>query len=284
MIKLMALSDIHQMGSKWKLLVKESLAQKPDVIAIAGDLLPKDQGIPAQMSFKNSLFKYAQQIRNAGIDIVLTLGNDDNINFIRYMRLGEEQDLWHYLQDSFCEIRGYTFVGMPYVPDHPFGYKQWVRGETRKDLRIDKIQLGATLMLDTFNDYHTISDYKVWLSEQDTLDEKLEHLARQVKDMSKSIWLIHAPPSTCGLDVCADRREVGSNAVLRFITRHQPLLTIHGHIHKSPYYSGRWFAKIDKTISIQAGQTGYELHYANVKIDDTGITMTHSVLDKGEPK
>jgi Icc-related predicted phosphoesterase len=280
----MVLADIHQMPSKWKLLVKEAIAQKPDVLAIAGDLLPKDRGIPEQMNFHDSLFKYAKQIRNAGIEIVLTLGNDDNINFVPYMRDGEEKDLWHYLQDSFCEVQGYRFVGMPYVPDHPFGYKQWVRGETRDNLRIDTLQLGEPLMLNADNEFHPISDYANWLSVQDTLDEKLEWLARQVKDMSKSIWLIHAPPSLCGLDVCVGLREVGSETVLKFITRHQPLLTIHGHIHESPVYSGRWFAKNCNTTSIQAGQCDNRLWYANVRIDDMGVTMSHSVLDKGEPQ
>ena len=283
-MKLMALADIHQMSSKWKVLVKEAIARHPDVVVIAGDLLPKDNGIPAQMEFRNALFKYAKKIRDNGIELVLTLGNDDNINFIPYMRTGEEQGLWHYLQDSFCEISGYHFVGMPYVPDHPFGYKQWVRGETRKNIRISGFQFSEPLMLDTFNEFHEISDYKNWLTQQETLDEKLESLARRVKDMSKSIWLIHSPPTHLGLDVCADKREVGSDSVSRFIEKHQPLLTIHGHIHESPIYSGKWFGKQGRTTSIQTGQNDTRLWYANVLIDDMGITMSHSILDKGEPK
>ena len=42
------------------------------------------------------------------------------------------------------------------------------------------------------------------------------------KDMKKSIWLIHAPPSDLFLDVCCHGAKVGSNAVLKFIQQYQP--------------------------------------------------------------
>jgi uncharacterized protein len=52
--------------------------------------------------------------------------------------------------------------------------------------------------------------------------------------MSRSIWLIHEPPAYLGFDHCATGDKVGSPLVYKFISDHQPLLTIHGHIHEAP--------------------------------------------------
>ena len=46
-MKILATTDIHQMISKWKELVKICKADKFDVVALAGDLLPMKKYIIA---------------------------------------------------------------------------------------------------------------------------------------------------------------------------------------------------------------------------------------------
>ena len=280
-MKLMALSDIHQMSSKWKLLVKEAKEKKPDVVAIAGDILPKDRGIPEQLNFRDSLFKYAQALKDAGIELVLTLGNDDNQLFIPYMREGQEKGLWHYLENNSCEIAGYTFVGMPYVPDHPFGYKYWVRSESRGNTRIDPQQFSEPLEMSSHNEFRLIPDYKKWLENQESIQDILIRLSVETAALAKSIWLIHAPPSELGLDVCSHGQRVGSDAVLQFIKVSQPMLTIHGHIHESPEYTKIWQNQVGRSICVQAGQLGVKLYYTMITIDGGVKDITHSVYGQG---
>jgi len=98
---------------------------------------------------------------------------------------------------------------------------------------------------------------------EEVLARRLDVLASQVTDMSRSIWNIHVPPYNSGLDIAPEldanfkpvthggqmnEIPVGSRAVREAIERHQPLLTLHGHIHES-----RSVAKIGRTTSINPG-------------------------------
>ncbi|MFX1436377.1 MAG: hypothetical protein ACFFAA_04105, partial [Promethearchaeota archaeon] len=57
------------------------------------------------------------------------------------------------------------------------------------------------------------------------------------------------------LDVTHDGRKVGSKAEYEFIKKNQPKLSLHGHIHESPDFSGKWHSQLRKTICIQPGQS-----------------------------
>jgi Icc-related predicted phosphoesterase len=84
-----------------------------------------------------------------------------------------------------------------------------------------------------------------------------------VPDASKAIFNLHCPPFKSGLDeapaIDADLRllhggralrPVGSTAVREAIERHQPLISLHGHIHES-----KGAVKIGKTLSINPGSS-----------------------------
>ena len=82
-----------------------------------------------------------------------------------------------------------------------------------------------------------------------------------------------------GLDICCHGAKVGSDAVYEFIERHQPLMTVHGHIHESSEYNGgKWYEKQGKTLCMQGGQIGFDLHYAVLDIENGKITnRKHSI-------
>jgi uncharacterized protein len=96
------------------------------------------------------------------------------------------------------------------------------------------------------------SNYTPWQTPreetEDELYDRLEALVEQIRDPRRAIFMIHVPPHDSGLDTAplldenlrptvsagdVLRGPVGSTAVRRLIERHQPLLTIHGHIHES---------------------------------------------------
>jgi hypothetical protein len=93
------------------------------------------------------------------------------------------------------------------------------------------------------------------------LAAKIEAVASQVPDMERAIFNFHAPPYGTGLDEApalddtlrpihggAVMKPVGSTAVRDAILKHQPLLSLHGHIHES-----RGVKRMGRTLSINPG-------------------------------
>jgi len=93
------------------------------------------------------------------------------------------------------------------------------------------------------------------------LAAKIEAVATQVPDMGRAIFNFHAPPFGTGLDEApaldanlrpmhggAVMKPVGSTAVRDSIMSHQPLLSVHGHIHES-----RGVKWMGRTLAINPG-------------------------------
>jgi len=138
--------------------------------------------------------------------------------------------------------------------------------------RAELVELGEGRMveIDGFSMISTgWSNHTPWNTHREDTEEKLgeriESMASQVPDASRAIFNLHCPPYKSGLDeapaIDADLkllhggralRPVGSTAVRQAIERHQPLLSLHGHIHES-----KGAIKIGKTLSINPG-SAYE--------------------------
>lgn len=125
-------------------------------------------------------------------------------------------------------------------------------------------QLGTGL-LSTQEGFQEIKDWPAYARSLPTLHDELTSLVRP-QNMNKTIYVIHMPPARLGLDKCYSGVEVGSRAVYDFIKKNQPLLTLHGHIHESPQMTGKWFAKLGKTICIQPGQLD-DLTYVTIALN-----------------
>ncbi|MBI4763193.1 MAG: metallophosphoesterase [Deltaproteobacteria bacterium] len=78
-----------------------------------------------------------------------------------------------------------------------------------------------------------------YFSKNPTMEEELADLPVP-RSYEKTIFLFHAPPFQTRLDHLYEGRPFGSRAIRRYIERYQPLLTLHGHIHESPYQSGNY--------------------------------------------
>jgi Icc-related predicted phosphoesterase len=136
--------------------------------------------------------------------------------------------------------------------------------------RSDLVELGEGRMveIDGFTMISTgWSNHTPWNTHREESEEKLaeriEAMASQVKDSSKAIFNLHCPPYKSGLDeapaIDADLkllhggralRPVGSTAVREAIERHQPLISLHGHIHES-----KGAVRLGKTLSINPGSS-----------------------------
>jgi uncharacterized protein len=96
---------------------------------------------------------------------------------------------------------------------------------------------------------------------EEDLAAKIEQLAALVPDMGRAIFNFHAPPYGTGLDEApalddtlrpmhggAVMKPVGSTAVRDAILKHQPMLSVHGHIHES-----RAIKRMGRTMAINPG-------------------------------
>ena len=136
--------------------------------------------------------------------------------------------------------------------------------------RSDVVELGEgrVLEIDGFSMISTgWSNHTPWNTHREEtegkLGERIEAMASRLPDASKAIFNLHCPPFKSGLDeapaIDADLRllhggralrPVGSTAVREAIERHQPLISLHGHIHES-----KGAVKIGKTLSINPGSS-----------------------------
>lgn len=281
-VKVLALADVHQSAEKWSQLVSAVKNLKPDLVLIAGDIYPKDEGILNQVNYSNRLRNHAEAIRNVGAEIVLIPGNDDNRLIVPELVKGDAEGLWHCVADRVKEIKGFEFCGCPWIRDYPFGYKHWVAPESPEDLSISPFQIGPPLTIDDKNEVEAIINFEAYLKKKRSIIESLDHTAGMVKNMKNSIWLIHEPPAGLDLDLCASGDRVGSPLVYKFLEEKQPLFSIHGHIHEAPKYNGGiWAAKIGRTFCVQPGQLDEVLYYVTFKLNTGRVErLSHSVYGK----
>jgi Icc-related predicted phosphoesterase len=103
----------------------------------------------------------------------------------------------------------------------------------------------------------------------------------------RTIFSLHCPPHGSGLDDAPELTEdmrlkhaghapvpCGSTAVREAIERHQPTLSLHGHIHEA-----RGSARIGKTLCINPGSS-YEQGELLVELDG-GKKIKNFVLTSG---
>ncbi len=284
-MKVLALADVHQSERHWEMLVDAVEKEKPALVLIAGDLLPKYEGILAQVTFVPRLREHAAAIKSAGSELILILGNDDNQLVVPEMEKADREGLWHYIPDRVRKIKGYEFCGCPWIRDYPFAYKYWVAPDGPGEIYIDPVQLGPPAEISEANEIEIIEDLEDYLASKLSVTESLEGMVEQVEDLGRSIWLIHDPPSYLELDLCATGSRVGNPAVYRFLEEKQPLLSLHGHIHEAPVYNnGIWVARVDKTWCIQAGQTEPALSYTTFDLIEGAVyNLRHSLYGKLRP-
>jgi Icc-related predicted phosphoesterase len=127
-------------------------------------------------------------------------------------------------------------------------------------------------------------------SEED-LAKRIDDLTQQIPDMGRAIFNFHAPPFNTGLDDApaldenlrpkhggAVMEAVGSKAVRDAITAHQPMLSVHGHIHES-----RGVRKMGRTLAMNPGSvyTDGVLQGAVIDLNEKKKKITRYILVNG---
>ena len=272
-IKIFYTTDLHGKVWKYKAIIEILKHIKVDLVIIGADILPN-----GQTEFGNKLFineklpRFFEQIKTP---IIIDFGNDDFYMFYDLFKK-RVKEYEHVFVSHMKEIiiGDYSIIGMHFVPDYPFGIKDWCRSE--KDYLIDPSQLGKPVK--TINGYiENINDLEKYFENLPMIEDYLSIMPKP--SCKKVIYNMHAPPRTLGFDICGGgKQHVGSYAITKFIQDRKPLLTLHGHIHESSYYSGFTINKlIPETVSIQPGQL-HDLTYCTFDLDNIENTYLKTVM------
>jgi len=261
-------TDLHGCAWKYDAALDAAKALKAEVVVNGGDLYPKNvDDLMEQRFFLKFLDEHFSKYARAGIAYLLMPGNDDLAIFDdRLDEACRRHENVHCIAQRKVSIGGHDFIGFNWVKDYPFRLKDRCRLDY-ESCPLDR-QLGTGL-LSTTNGLSEIDDWFSHVSQLPTLKDELAKLPSP-KDPSKTILVTHMPPSRLGLDVCSGGQAVGSDSIRLYVLKTQPLLSLHGHIHESPWVSQGWMAPLGRTTCIQPGQMS-NLCYVMIDTDNMAI-------------
>lgn len=172
---------------------------------------------------------------------------------------------WMALADERLEGTGISCFVCP-GNDDQFDIDEVIRAAKRVELAEGRVvELDGFQMVST--GWSNVTPWKTYREEEeDELEERIERCVTQVTaSPERTIFSLHCPPYGTGLDEAPELTEdmrlkhagrapvpCGSKAVRAVIERHQPALSLHGHIHES-----RGSARLGRTLCVNPG-SAYE--------------------------
>ena len=257
-------ADLHGRTDRYVKLFQEIASTRPAAVFLGGDLLPAAFGPHEQDAFIADTLvpgfsALRLQLDRAYPHVFIILGNDDLRLHEGAIIEAEGLGIWVYAHQRRVAWSGYSVYGYACVPPTPFQLKDWERYDVSR--YVDPSCLSpeegwrSVPVPPHELKYRTIADDLRMLALEDAHDE--------------AIVLFHTPPYDTKLDRAAlDGKaidhapldvHVGSIAVRHFIEAHQPLLTLHGHIHESARITGSWHDRMGRTRMLSAAHDGDEL-------------------------
>jgi len=312
-LKIFFATDIHGSEVCWRKFLNSAAFYKADLVILGGDVTGKVMvpivargghwqvtlaGEALQLDTAQELEEIQRQIRNRGSypaivtpDELQELSAEEGAVDRRFtVEMTRSLDRWMDMADG--KLRGGT---IPCV----------LNGGNDDIWEIDDIieaspvvSFGEGKVLD-LGGFHLVSmgwtNPTPWdtfrEAPEDQLAEKIEAVASLVPDMEKTIFNFHAPPFGSGLDEApaldaslrpthggAVMKPVGSTAVRDAILRHQPMLSVHGHIHES-----RGIKRLGRTLAINPGSVYGDgvLQGAVLELNEKKAKVTKYLLVNG---
>lgn len=282
-------SDIHGNEVQYEKLVNYAIKISADFVIIGGDIAPKNftknDFIKGQRSFlKNKLPKllFTLKKRLPNIKIFLMMGNDDCMANMDIIEQGAG-DLYFLIHNKRLKLTDkFDIIGYSNVPITPFGIKDW----EKYDFSNTPANLETEYLERKKSNYRlkakksVINGWKefVFTSEIEKKDSIQKDLTQKLflGNSDKTIYALHSPPNNTNLDMILPHTKsigahVGSMALRLFIEKHQPYLTLHGHIHETVEMSGEFKDKIGNTLCLTSGNhnVGEKLAVLIFQLDKT---------------
>jgi Icc-related predicted phosphoesterase len=282
-MKVFFATDIHGSEVCWRKFLNSAAFYKADLVVLGGDVTGKVmipivarqgywqvtvRGQEYRLESQQELDDIQRQIRNSGSypaivspDELQELSKEEGAVDRRFtLEMTRSLDRWLDMADG--KLRGGE------IPCILNGGNDdiWEIDDIIEQSPCVSFAEGKVLELDGF---HLVSMGWTNPTPWDTFREapepelatKIEAVVSQVPDMERTIFNFHAPPYGTGLDEApaldaelrpmhggAVMKPVGSTAVRDAIQEHQPMLSVHGHIHES-----RGVKKMGRTLAINPG-------------------------------
>ena len=220
---------------------------------MGGDILPRRSSAERYLS-KNFFPEILKLKRDTRFFVIM--GNDDPRVYERYFLDADREGIIDYVHGDVRQFKHLNVVGYTMVPPTPFRLKDWELYDVSRNLDPGDISPEEGV--------RTV-DVDPRSIKFDTISSQLKTLSN-LSDPKKTIYIFHSPPydtplDRAGLDgVKVDHApldlHVGSIAIRRFIERHQPPLTLHGHIHESRSITGQWRIRLGNTWCFNGSNDG----------------------------
>ncbi|MBP2673959.1 MAG: putative phosphoesterase [Deltaproteobacteria bacterium] len=267
-------TDLHGHIGKYERTFTFAKETGAALVINGGDISPAGRRHEDHERFyREFLGPYFARYQDAGIRYMTLTGNDDLGTLDGLLdEICAKTPLVTHLSQRMAEVDGYTFIGMNRVTDFPFRLKDRARRDAAGSAFGNQFGHGV---LSTPDGFQEIPDWPAYAETLPTIEEELNALPVPA-DPARAVYVLHGPPSGVGLDKVRGGAAVGSPATLAFLSRVQPLLSLHGHIHESPEVSGVWRTKVGRTVCLQPGQSSEELTVVLGRLDD--MTFERKIL------
>lgn len=287
-MRLLYTSDLHGNASVYESLLALAAERRAEAVVVGGDLLPHTSrlatAIGRQRAFVADVLRpLLADFRRAhpAAAIYLLPGNDDWAAAVAALDDLESEGLVHQLHQRVHPLPageearpgGARFLaGYACVPITPFSIKDYERR--------DEGPPPAYSFEMAFISHPMLPEPRrvslAALAARPSIADDLAALAAQ-SPAAQTIYVCHTPPHGGALDLARGGRHIGSVALRRFIERHQPPLTLHGHVHEAPAATGRYAERIGATWCLNPGHDGQRLHAIALDTDDIAGSMWHTV-------
>lgn len=277
-------SDLHGHLALYRAAGEAAARYSADALIFGGDLCPvtpSASNIYLPQSQPAFLLRELQPLlsewKNAQprLRIFAIPGNDDCQTILPALAELESQGLLENLHCATKTLGEYTLVGLSFVPPTPFAIKDFERRDLSDD-RVEGIQT-AWSMLGCAHGFERIGDFAAYLRVQPSIEEELDGLP--VTEPARTVAVVHSPPFGTVCDLLLNREHIGIRALRRWIERRQPLLTMHGHIHESPWVSGKFCQRLGATTIVNAGCDYERPHLIFVDLSNPA-EIEHSIYGK----
>ena len=274
--KIIFTADLHGRKEHYEELFSLAAGTGARTVIVGGDLTPHGSGLDGILKQKKFLTDFliprldSFSLEVPGVEVFLMMGNDDwriNMNVLR-SDAGRSFRLLEAEESVLAD--GTRLIGYPFVPITPFSLKDWEKW--------DKNLTGH----ENFFGLRSTEDGVEEVSLEERKHEKLEtDLVRLSEEMELHdfIFVSHSPPHGTSLDLIGQESHVGSQSIREFLERNSPRLSLHGHIHESPYVSKRYKEKLGGTLCVNPGQSfASKLHAVIFEAADPEGTMSHTIF------
>lgn len=271
-MRILYLTDPHGSLDHYQSAFSAAREYRADLLLLGGDLCP-DRFRPAEQAewVRSTLAPLVAEFAGrGGCPIAGVTGNHDTAHTAADLARMAGFTLVNSTAAKFGRVR---VAGLALTPPSPFP----VVDNDRRDLRESPPpEFGRPTCFFSGGgpEWQSMGEAE-YFNGLPSIEEELERLPMQ--EPRQTIFIAHGPPDGQRLDHLKGGIFCGSVAVRRYIERWQPAVSLHGHVHESPFMSGHCGQQIGRRLAINPGQTDDRPVWAFFDLNDVAGSWVHSL-------